>query len=500
MPQGSNYLPVELWIHVFGYLRISDVLCARQTCKTLQEITCSHSLWLNIAKTHVIGQGLSLPRLPHPDLKSVDSARLEASVKMALEICVNIECKTPEERKITSRSIRPWTSLRVRNVNILPRKDGKQYVICSVDGPGIYVLEVKDEPFAVSHVFTWETAQRTSYLMVDKAQATVAYHPMGESEPISILNLCPAGEDVSAELVEIKKYYTKFDGPFCGLKKLKGSFLFFFNDVTQCEVAEWKTGKQSYYRLPPSFPGQVTPCVAMEALGNTLIVVTMTDIYCWEWKEDGHADPPFPFYTWRRSNLHIDAVCILPYNPTWRLSTRSVPHAVSFVLRANRRIGDDHFEQQDIDHYILQWDDDFMDVTFDRVQTFIITGRNEMFLPMSFSTSGRGLATGRSIDNTSRMVDEVWAFDMLRRFPKQDVLTTPIADNVFQTRKICDLDEVGYFSGVDYDDTEGRVVLGTRRDLPLDSSLRSPRTLMEQMNREAEGSESLDIDISFARH
>ncbi|KAG8899488.1 hypothetical protein FRB99_006693 [Tulasnella sp. 403] len=464
MPQGANpvlSLPVELWIQIFGYLRIVEVLRVRQTCKRLQEVTHSHPLWVDIAKTHITDQGLGLPRLPHPDLKSVDSACLEASVKKALAICKNITSKPPGERSVVSRLVdSAYRNQPVVNVHILPREHGRQYVICSLGGGfanNIYFWKLDDEPLAISPRFTWQTPGYPSSIVVDKSQereATIAYRPKdSESTPPTtyILHFRPNGQS----LAEIKKVP---DTPPL-LKKMKGPLLFFYNEAAErCEIVNWKIDNRSHYRLPPTTRAPNMSCLALEIIGNAVIAVVADHIFAWEWKEDGHVDSPFPFYAGRIES-RTNAANIIPYNPKWKLSTRgtSLQHAASIVLR--KSVTNNHSF-----HYIFRWDDTCTNTTFENVQACVTIRRNMQHVPMFFAPSGRGVVTGvyvtapRPPEGTP---DPVLGVDILKRYPKVDVFF-PKAGTLLETHPISNLNGAEKVTSMDYDDVEGRVAVGTQ--------------------------------------
>ncbi|KAL4266682.1 F-box domain-containing protein [Pleurotus pulmonarius] len=56
-------LPLEIFLHIFLYLTIEDILALRQTCKDFQAMTQSRSVWALLYQTYVLEQDIPTPKM-----------------------------------------------------------------------------------------------------------------------------------------------------------------------------------------------------------------------------------------------------------------------------------------------------------------------------------------------------------------------------------------------------------------------------------------------------
>ncbi|KAJ8489232.1 hypothetical protein ONZ45_g13665 [Pleurotus djamor] len=108
-------LPLDIFLHIFPYLSISDILSLRLTCKAFLEMTKSRSVWSVFYQSHVLQQDIPTPRLDEPgSLSHLSNTDLEGMTKRAILLRRNWSAPKPNP---TSR----W--------DVIPEQDNPMRVI-----------------------------------------------------------------------------------------------------------------------------------------------------------------------------------------------------------------------------------------------------------------------------------------------------------------------------------------------------------------------------------
>ncbi|KZT69288.1 hypothetical protein DAEQUDRAFT_669883, partial [Daedalea quercina L-15889] len=149
-------LPTDILLLVLRHLRVADVLALRQTCKALDGLTRSRSVWHDALHTHILAPGLPLPGLRSRPLSALSAAELEQLTLRALALRHNWTSASP--RTTRSAELDPPglpAGARARNlaVHYLPGRESR------------YVLTITfyDEPAAPRKyvVHCWDIGEDT---------------------------------------------------------------------------------------------------------------------------------------------------------------------------------------------------------------------------------------------------------------------------------------------------------------------------------------------------
>ena len=138
--------PLDVWLSIFRYLSITDILNIRQarrtctivlvilreiiffffqTCKDMHEITNLRSVWNLLLDIHFLQQNIPIPGLHRQPIDSLSGSELEELTLRALRLRRNWSSPSPiASTKYSLRCDVLPTRLGVVDVQFLPRKPG----------------------------------------------------------------------------------------------------------------------------------------------------------------------------------------------------------------------------------------------------------------------------------------------------------------------------------------------------------------------------------------
>ncbi|KAK0466779.1 uncharacterized protein EV420DRAFT_648054 [Desarmillaria tabescens] len=100
-------LPVDLFLSIFRFLSLNDILRIRQVCRYLQEVCGLPSVWHLLLRTQIIEQSIPFPSGPPGWLNSVGARELEGLVVRAVRARRNWTSPSPRATRQLEISIAP---------------------------------------------------------------------------------------------------------------------------------------------------------------------------------------------------------------------------------------------------------------------------------------------------------------------------------------------------------------------------------------------------------
>ncbi|KAG9224163.1 hypothetical protein CCMSSC00406_0006831 [Pleurotus cornucopiae] len=117
-------LPLEIFLHIFLYLSIEDILALRQTCKDLQAMTQSRSVWSLLYQTYVLEQDIPTPQISNErPIESMAAHDLEGMTIRSLRLRNKWTSAFPLAARKTTIMSQPTT-----DGNPLPRVIGLHFL------------------------------------------------------------------------------------------------------------------------------------------------------------------------------------------------------------------------------------------------------------------------------------------------------------------------------------------------------------------------------------
>ncbi|KAK0239325.1 hypothetical protein EDD85DRAFT_538856 [Armillaria nabsnona] len=100
-------LPVDLFLSIFRFLRLNDILRIRQVCRYLQEICRLPSVWHLLLRTQIIERNIPFPSGPPGWLNNLGAGELEGLVVRAVRARRNWTSPSPRATRQLEISIAP---------------------------------------------------------------------------------------------------------------------------------------------------------------------------------------------------------------------------------------------------------------------------------------------------------------------------------------------------------------------------------------------------------
>ncbi|KAL0953985.1 hypothetical protein HGRIS_005143 [Hohenbuehelia grisea] len=123
---SSLPFPEDIFFHVLSYLDIADIIALRLTCKGIQDITKSKSIWLTLLSALVVEPNLPIPRLGGRSIEELDAAELELHAKLALRLRRKwIEAEPVARQQVLLQAPVPPHQSRVISVRFLPGRSNR---------------------------------------------------------------------------------------------------------------------------------------------------------------------------------------------------------------------------------------------------------------------------------------------------------------------------------------------------------------------------------------
>ncbi|KAK0501713.1 hypothetical protein EDD18DRAFT_1347785 [Armillaria luteobubalina] len=252
----ASHLPVDLFLSIFRFLSLNDILRIRQVCGYLQEVCRLPSVWHLLLRTQIVERNIPFPSGPPGWLNNLGAGELEGLVVRAVRARRNWTSPSPRATRQLEISIAP-TRLPAQQRRVIALKFFTR-------GPRSYIL---------SAALSIHAQPNPPQLCIECWDINHASYPpsvavKGQDSGLQVFAVSTTAHNAASAFTAIGK----ITGPVHELLAFSGSVILIRNHTDQLFVCDVRrAGHRMELVRPPLPPLQAAQPTQAEACFETLV-------------------------------------------------------------------------------------------------------------------------------------------------------------------------------------------------------------------------------------
>ncbi|KAG9009404.1 hypothetical protein FRB94_012061 [Tulasnella sp. JGI-2019a] len=277
-------LPDDMWVEVYRYLEIIYIVRSARACRYLNDLIKQKSIWINAISSQIYGQDLRLPGLdletPIADYHVDD---LRDMTTRAIKLSLNLISPTPRPRNKLDIPLQGKSH--VTHVFLIHGEEGTNWLLVSTAAKFISCYEVLKHPLDLLPASSWDSREKFVLEVVRDKSALPSACILGVTlkEPREEIyrTLIIRVTDLKAGAIPKFNVIQTVENAESGRPYLiRGDYIVMWRTRRKiCTVVNWRTGGRQEFNLlsvdhPMAGPETAEQCCAVELTQTSLIMVT----------------------------------------------------------------------------------------------------------------------------------------------------------------------------------------------------------------------------------
>jgi hypothetical protein len=266
----------DVLLHILAFLRVPDVISARQTCKRMTLLSQFRSVWQTVCQDQVVTKCLPFVDTTTRPLSTMRQAELEARARRAYRLSQTWLSSRQSNTFFRPHKITSTRDTHVFDIRFLPGHDATRFMTVSKDiWYQICIWELDEQTSEVRKLLTWGPRGVIICSLVlnddSNSEGTIAVSTLqNDAQCIVILSLMPEGD--SYVLKEVASINAASHKPML----VHGDLLVTSDDFSTVLVWNWRTGEHATLQHPADDNGPFLhhdQCVQVVFSHNSVLVV-----------------------------------------------------------------------------------------------------------------------------------------------------------------------------------------------------------------------------------